>query len=491
MKRRDFLKYSALAGLSSMMSPLSLFGDASFDDYKALVVVLQHGGNDSVNMFVPSGLDSLSGYDNYASIRASLGIKNLDLSGSLNVESNKLRLSRGNLNPYYLNGKIENSYTKGFYKSSNIDGLAVNSLMPELAHLINKNKVAIVSNVGNLIKPTTRQEIIASTASLPPFLYSHNSQRKLMFNANASSLKSMGWAGNIADHWNGVNGESVYTTNISFSGVSHLLYGNNTEPLILKANSPMKYKNIKRIAHDNWMAQNKNGIFKSIYNEKRKHAFKLQDVLLNDWENSSPTFTSKNAYNEELFSVPSNATLGIDDNDNMGIRLIEKFESVARLAYIGKNKGLKRQIFYIVQGGYDTHSKQSQKHAELLRELSMGLGDFSLALNDMGMEQEVTTFNISDFGRSIGNNGDGTDHAWGAHHFAMGGAVKAGLYGTLPDLTLGGNDDASSKGRLIPSISSSQYIATLVKWFGANEATLSSIFPELSNFSNRNIGFMS
>jgi uncharacterized protein (DUF1501 family) len=108
----------------------------------------------------------------------------------------------------------------------------------------------------------------------------------------------------------------------------------------------------------------------------------------------------------------------------------------------------------------------------------------------MGMEDEVTTFNLSDFGRSIGNNGDGTDHAWGAHHFVLGGAVTGGLYGKLPDLTLGGVDDISSKGRLIPSTSMSQYLGTIVKWFGADEAMLNGLFTERGNFTEKDLGFM-
>jgi uncharacterized protein (DUF1501 family) len=72
----------------------------------------------------------------------------------------------------------------------------------------------------------------------------------------------------------------------------------------------------------------------------------------------------------------------------------------------------------------------------------------------------------------------------------LGGAVTGGLYGTLPDLTLGGDDDISSKGRLIPSTSISQYLGTVVKWFGADEAMLNGLFPERGNFTETDLGFM-
>ena len=488
-ERRDFLKLSASYGgmmaLSSMGLPSSLFANApAFDDYKAIVVVLMHGGNDSINMFIPSGDDPLKGYDNYASIRSSLKVNNLDLSSKLGNETN----------PYSLNDSISSSYLKGFYKSDVIDGLATNALMPELAKLINDGNIAVVSNVGNLIQPTSREDVLNKTKPLPPFLYSHNSQRKLIFNGQANKLNKKGWAGAIADNWKNINNGSVYGMNISLSGVSHLLYGRNTNPLILKPKKITKYNyinsDVQRELYNKWINLEKNNIFETLYSNKRKHSFDVQDTIINDWDNQSPNFTSKNTYNEDLFSLPSNETLGISSNDSVQDNLLKQFKAVAKLAYIGKNKGLKRQIFYVKQGGYDTHSNQAQKHATLLRELSLGLGDFYSSLKDTNMENEITTFNISDFGRSIGNNGDGTDHAWGAHHFVMGGSVKGGLYGELPDLTLGGINDASNKGRLIPNISMSQYFNTIIKWFGADEATIRSIFPEIDNFSLKNIGFM-
>ena len=493
MKRRDFLKltsgYAGLAGLSSMGIPLSLFANdgTNLIGYKALVVVLQHGGNDSLNMLIPSGNDAQKGYANYASIRTSLAVANNDLSAGLTQNAGKLALTT---NPYELNGNISDAYTKGFYKHALVDGLATNGLMPEFANLVNQGKVAMVANAGNLIQPTTRAELLNKTASLPPYLYAHDNQRKLLFNGMASRLKRDGWAGLIADEWSSVNGGSIYGMNISLRGVSHLLYGSSTEPLILSSSGPTKYYSIKRSLYDNWLAEEKREKHKKLYNKIRKHSFTMQDTLVDDWDNNGPSFTSTNAYGEALFSLPSNSTLGIANGDNVRDSFIKQLNAVAKLAYIGKNRGLKRQVFYVVQGGYDTHANQVANHSGLLRELSLGLGDFQLALAEMGMENEVTTFNLSDFGRSVGNNGDGTDHAWGAHHFVVGGAVNGGLYGTLPDISLGGADDASNKGRLIPTTSMSQYFGTIVKWFGADDSMLNSLFPERANFTNKDMGFM-
>ena len=106
--------------------------------------------------------------------------------------------------------------------------------------------------------------------------------------------------------------------------------------------------------------------------------------------------------------------------------------------------------------------------------------------------QQVTTFTLSDFGRSLQPNSGGTDHGWGNHHLIVGGAVKGGLYGQFPDFTLGGRDDATGRGVWIPQLSNQQYGATLGRWFGADDAMLEGqVFKnELANFAVKDLGFM-
>ena len=153
---------------------------------------------------------------------------------------------------------------------------------------------------------------------------------------------------------------------------------------------------------------------------------------------------------------------------------------------------MRRQIFFASLGGFDTHANQLASHVTLLPQLSEAVAAFYLATEELGVTNSVTTFTESEFGRTMQPSaGGGTDHAWGSHHFVFGGAVKGGdIFGTYPDLALGGPDDAGSRGSYIPTTSLDQYGATLASWFGVPPASLDSIFPNLANFSTGDLGFL-
>ena len=485
MQRREFLKLSVVTSLALML-PNRAFAEDENSDYKAIVVIYQGGGNDGLNMFVPSSSDEKSGYPNYSKIRDQIKVEDNELSLTLDGDDN-LDLTSGN--PYASNNSLPEAYTKGFYRHSGLD-VATNALMPEIAHLVNKGKVAIVANLGNLIEPATKDELLSGAKPLPPFLYAHNHQTKLAMNGVALKLDFTGVAGRLFDNWIDINGGDIYGLNIAINSSEHIFYGDKTTPLIVYKDGPTEYFRLKRDMYDNYLDISKNDKYREFYNNARKHSFEMQDTLVSDWENNSPTWSSKNAYGKALFEKPTDEELAQSNPIKTDTGVLSTLEAVAKLAYIGKNRGLKRQIFYIGDGGYDTHNNQTAQHAKKLRGLSLGIGDFYLALEEMGMQDMVTTFTISDFGRSTGNNGDGTDHAWGGTYFVVGGAVKGGLYGEMPDLTLGSNDDIGHKGRLIPTTSMSQFYGTIFKWFGVDSNLMPIILPELKNFEVQDLGFM-
>ena len=70
----------------------------------------------------------------------------------------------------------------------------------------------------------------------------------------------------------------------------------------------------------------------------------------------------------------------------------------------------------------------------------------------------------------------------------MGGAVNGGdILGTIPRMSVEG-PDAIRNGRVIPTLSASQYAASLLRWAGLNEGALDAVLPDLGNFAERDLG---
>eukprot|EP00456_Euglypha_rotunda_P080326 TRINITY_DN77733_c0_g1_i1.p2 TRINITY_DN77733_c0_g1~~TRINITY_DN77733_c0_g1_i1.p2 ORF type:complete len:129 (+),score=19.50 TRINITY_DN77733_c0_g1_i1:209-595(+) len=127
-----------------------------------------------------------------------------------------------------------------------------------------------------------------------------------------------------------------------------------------------------------------------------------------------------------------------------------------------------------------------------MQQVGTAISAFVLALQGLLVDQQVTLFTASEFGRTLmPNSSGGTDHAWGSHHFVAGGAVQGGkMYGTFPLLALGGASDATGRGALIPGTSVEQMGACLAKWFGVPDPSLGTIFPYLSKFPGPGLAFM-
>jgi uncharacterized protein (DUF1501 family) len=175
-----------------------------------------------------------------------------------------------------------------------------------------------------------------------------------------------------------------------------------------------------------------------------------------------------------------------------GNSLGQQLQQVAQIIQVQSALGMQRQVFFCSVGSFDTHTGELPTLNILYPELSQGLAAFYSATQELGMAENVTTFTESDFNRTFQpTSGDGTDHAWGGHHLVLGGAVHGGqIYGQFPTFELGGPDDTDTRGRWIPTTSIDQYGETLCSWFGIPDSVMNSVFPNLPNFSNRNLGFL-
>jgi uncharacterized protein (DUF1501 family) len=194
-------------------------------------------------------------------------------------------------------------------------------------------------------------------------------------------------------------------------------------------------------------------------------------------------------------------------NSGLGNQL-KQVAKVIKLVQGSPSLNLSRQIFFVQQGGYDTHTNQSNNQGNLLLDLSQSLNAFYNATVELGLQQQITAFTLSDFARTLQESGSGgsagTDHGWGSHQLVMGDSVGGGnFWGTVnpatssifPVLQTGGPDDttnsgSSGRGRWIPTSASDQYGATVAKWFGVGDADMGTVFPNQGNFNTMDLGFL-
>ena len=448
-ERRYWLKKAALisgAGATSTFTGLSAI-DAfaqGQDDYRALVCVFLYGGNDSFNMFVPRSDEP---YNLYAQARRNLAVSNDQLIGVSPTASDGAQY--------------------GFHPAA-----------PELADLFNSGKLAVVGNVGPLVVPTSREDYQSKRVPLPPRLFSHNDQQDFWQSLQSAAPQPTGWAGRVADAMQAQYISGNLSMNISMAGSNLMQTGATSIPYNLSSGGIVHPKMSSLLTGYGRLERRQKAVA-ALTNNDTGH------LLANHYRD---TMRRSLLVGEELGLVLDN-NAGVE-TEFPTTDLGGAMKMVARMISHRNTLGLRRQIFFVGFGGWDTHGDQAARHPALLRSLSESLGAFYSATQSMGVESKVTTFTAADFGRTLTTNGDGTDHGWGGHQIALGGAVKGNtIYGQMPEIRIEGPQD-SGRGRLIPTTSVDQYAATLARWYGLPDANMSDVFPNLQNFNEANIGFL-
>ena len=139
--------------------------------------------------------------------------------------------------------------------------------------------------------------------------------------------------------------------------------------------------------------------------------------------------------------------------------------------------GLATRVYYVSQGGYDTHTNQVATHTRLMGELNDALVAFAQDMKAQGNFGRVMLMTFSEFGRRVAQNAsNGTDHGAAAPMFVMGGGVKPGLFGQYPSL------NALNAGDLAYNVDfRSVYATVLDRWLRApSKQVLGRQFPLLN-----------
>jgi uncharacterized protein (DUF1501 family) len=471
MTRRRWMQRSGATlagalGATSLSALMPATAHAQVGDYKALVCLFLYGGNDGFNMVVP--MDGR--YSQYAEIRG------------------RLALPLASLEPLGA-------------------GYGLHPAMSALASVWADNGMAPVFNVGPLAAPLTKQQYRERTQPRPENLYSHSDQQLLWEAGGPSVISRTGWGGRAAAAVSG-NGQPV----ISVGGNGRFGLSALEVPLVLPGpggtfgvqglTGTWAPTVARRNALNTLYAASHESMLRESFASQQRGAFDMADRL------GSVVAVQPNSSNgPEVvpgLALINAAFLPVTTNNRINTGIGRQLFQIAKLVAARDTVQGNRKIFFAQQGGYDTHgdqvgaSAEEGQHANLLRQLADAMACFYNAMRAIGMGDNVTLFTQSDFGRTFKpNNSNGTDHAWGNNQLVMGGAVNGGAtYGVFPSLVLGGPDDVGQNnwelhGRWIPTSSVDQYAATLLRWFGASEGQLNSVLPNLLNFDNRNLGFMS
>lgn len=477
LTRRSFLSRAAYTGVAASAAAhtirdlrlisTAMAAQGPVTGYKALVCLFMAGGNDANNTLIPT---DTSTFEKYTAIRGNMA---LPFSSLL-----KLRTGTSGTSPEYQDG----------------DGhtLALHPAMTKLQTLFGQDRLAIVKNVGTLVRPTTRAQYLANSRFYrPPQLFSHSDQVTQWQTSVPDQPPVTGWGGRVADVINSVaNPNGNISMSVSLNGANTLQIGNvvsqyhvATTGAVTLSGDLMTGSGARARVMRDILGLSHSNLQRSAYAKVVEGAVATGELL-----NTAIVDTANDNFWTTAFPT---STLG------------QQMKMIARLIQArGPTKfNMNRQIFYCQIGGFDTHASQVQftpnfdatlgTQRNLLNDVSECMFAFQKAMEQLGVENQVTTFTASDFARTFISNSQGTDHAWGSHHFVMGGAVKGGeTYGSMPTFALSGPDDTASNGGWIPTTAVDQHAATLAKWFGVDSSEMPNIFPNLSRFNSSDLGFM-
>lgn len=466
-------------------------------NYKAIVCIFLYGGQDNANVLIPyrdSNGTGTTEYDRYRLGRANgMSVSNpFSTNGDLSYSNAQLTATRLNVTAGTTDPGINSVFTKHTYGRQ----FSLHPNYVELAALYNSGKLAVVSNVGPLIAPINRQEWYQSTGVPRPLnLYSHDDQQRAWMSGTANvASPDRGIGGRIASNATiaALNAGAQVSTQISLDGSNTFMLADPAGPASAIAyqvgsgsigrirnatttpmwavpgvvtcdtgstfitdnpispycvvGGPIKINNgytgnsALYAAFRNRTNGADEGV--SIYHDQWRRTMDqsvdTEIAIANAFVNFPPT--------EEVVA-PFQVAGVMSGPGYTSNNLASQLRMVAALIRASVQLGaggtpMKRQIFFVGIGGFDTHGTEFwSNNPSLNTQISKGINAFWTAMGNVQVvaggtptgataQSAVTLMTMTDFGRTHDSNGEGSDHGWGSHQIVLGGAVRGGaIYG--------------------------------------------------------------
>lgn len=440
-RRRMLLGGAAATAAAGVLIAPGLRGEAADDDYRALVVLFLMGGSDGHNMLIP--LDGM--YNDYQVARVNLALAKTSLAPLPGTAAGHM--------------------------------LGLHPALTPLVPLYAERRLSFIANAGPLVQPTTAVQARTNAVDMPPFLFSHSDQVAIQ----------QGWT--VREDSSGWAGRTLELLPSSLRNPLAAVTMDNRKTLVLGKRSPVSFmdRNGARYWGPADLANPKTEAAQAI---NRMAQWQFANAYEAEYARSFGYAVSDATRITEAMLSAKTPTADFGANE-LGLRL----KALASVLPQFRSQGLRRQVFLVSWGSFDTHTNQLGTDANTqdsqFAVMAQALTAFDATNRANGLDMNVLTLMMSDFGRTVRpGSGGGSEHAWGNHWFALGGPVAGGnVVGTFPSPVLGGPDDGDlgNNGRHVPTTSTDQVGATAATWLGLPSSALHEAFPDLVNFPQKTL----
>lgn len=416
----------------------------SLNGYKAVVYIFLQGGADSFSTLVPLRCSN-DLFSSYTSVRGNMA------------------LDRNSLLP--INDRSGTQPCSQF---------GVHSALGTVKKLYDDGDAVFLANVGNLVGPTTKQDVL-DKLNVPPNLFAHNTQQKATQSVHAQNPRASGVLGRIGDALNfQAEDEKVFSA-YSTRGSPKIMEG---APGVSQAADVLSSNGVSGLSF--LSSKMEEGIrslnapkLSSIYGET--YSEKVSDSL-NRMKHLGDTLSQKTLVNGSWHLPAERPSCCSSD-------ICKQLQQVARLINSRDILDATRDSFFVQQNRYDTHNNNGPQLESLLAELDEALKCFADELKAQRIWNDVTVVTSSDFGRTLKSNGQGTDHGWGGNYFLLGGGLKGGrVLGEFPSDLSDSSPVVLQKGRVLPTTPWDSVWNGIAEWMGLEKEGIESVLPNLKKF---------